>query len=163
MDGKLYGGAIESYTNILSLGILAPSIYPNRNEMYMCRFHVWYCTFFIVCAMRRVMLLSSSPPPLSSFVNYCAFSLHSLIVRMCACNWKHELMSFFCCYSCGWMLCFKCKSKLFLLSMQNQIESLFFAFKWKRIVVVRADGLVILNDSEWKWDTLLQRVRRDLC
>lgn len=30
MDGKLYGGAIELYTYILSLGILAPSIYPMK-------------------------------------------------------------------------------------------------------------------------------------
>lgn len=33
---KLYGGAIELYTYILSLGILAPSIYPNW-YVYMCR------------------------------------------------------------------------------------------------------------------------------
>lgn len=30
---KLYGGAIELYTYILSLGILAPSIYPNEQRI----------------------------------------------------------------------------------------------------------------------------------
>lgn len=32
---KLYGGAIELYTYILSLGILAPSIYPERGIIHI--------------------------------------------------------------------------------------------------------------------------------
>lgn len=121
---KLYGGAIELYTYILSLGILAPSVYPpKQGKYYTQRTHTH--------RQRRTM-------PQSLHSNWCAsasveFALPDMqatalfcfsFIRSIACSLAHSAVHLT--YECAYV-CVQCKNKMKLSRIKMNVMASMYA------------------------------------